>query len=102
MENLHHQQPLAKKTRRNINTFMLSATVVGSTSSASMPGDMVINIEQTPPTLCQSKLQQTFSGQNAQSKLLQRKSPLELSNSTSRKRRCMICFISERKNVHFH
>jgi hypothetical protein len=52
MENQHHQQPLEKKARRKINTSTLSATAIASTSSASIPGDMVINIEQTLPILC--------------------------------------------------
>ena len=87
MENQHHQQPLAKKARRKINTSTLSATAIASTSSASMPGDMVINIEQTPPILCPEQPSAEnfsyFSGQNTQSKFLQWKAPLESSNSTS-------------------
>ena len=39
-----------------------------------------------------------FSGQNAQCNFLQWKGPLESSNSTSRKRRDMVCFDSGREN----
>jgi hypothetical protein len=102
MENQHHQQPLAKKARRKINTSSLSATAIASTSSASMPGDMVINIEQTPPILWPEQPSAEnfsyFSAQNAQSKFLQWKAPLEPSKSTSRKRRCMVCFDSGRED----
>ena len=51
MENQHHQQPLAKKAWRNINTSALSATAIASTSLVSMSSGMVINIEQMPPIL---------------------------------------------------
>ena len=103
MENQHHQQPLAKKASRKMNTSTLSATAIASTPSASVPRDMVINIEQTPPIL---HLEQPsaenffyFSGQNAQSKFLQWKVPLESSNSTSRKRGHMVCFDSGREDI---
>ena len=39
-----------------------------------------------------------FSGQNTQSIFLQWKAPLESSNSTSRKWRCMVCFNSARED----
>ena len=96
MENQHHQQPLAKKASRKINTSTLSATAITPTSSASMPRDMVINIQQTPPILENFFY---FSGQNAQSNFLQWKAPLESSNSTSRKRGCMVCFDSGREDI---
>jgi len=51
MENQPHQQPLAKKARKKINTSTLSARVIASASSASMSSGMVMNIEETPPIL---------------------------------------------------
>jgi len=81
MEDQHHQQPLAKKASRKINISTLSATAIASTSSASMPGDMVITTEQIPPILHPEQPSAEnffyFSGQNAQSKFLQWKAPLE-------------------------
>jgi hypothetical protein len=63
---------------------------------------MVINIEQTLPILCPEQPSAEnfsyFSGQNAQSKFLQWKAPLESSDYTSRKRRCMVCFDSGRED----
>jgi hypothetical protein len=101
-ENQHHQQPLTKKARRKINTSTLSFRVIASSSSASMSSGMVINIEQTPPILHPEQPSANnfsyFSGQNAQSKCSQWKAPLESSNSTSEKRRCMVCFDSGREN----
>lgn len=103
LENQHHQQPLAKKAWRKINTSTLSATAIASTSLASMSSGMVINIKQTPPILYPEQPSAEnffyFSGQNAQSKFLQWKTPLESSNSTSRKRRCMVCFGSGREDI---
>jgi len=102
MEDQHHQQPLAKKARRKINTSTLSAKVIASSSSASMSSDMVINIEQTPPILHPEEPSgdnfSYFSGHNAKSKFLQWEAPLESSNSTSQKRRCMVCFDSGRED----
>jgi len=102
MENQHHQQPLAKKARTKINTSTPSSRVIASSSSASMSSGMVINIEQTPPILHPEQPSANnfsyFSGQNAQSKFLQWKAPLESSNSTLGKRRCMACFDSGRED----
>jgi len=102
MEDQHHQQPLAKKARRKINTSTLSAKVIASDSLASMSSDMVINIEQIPPILHPEKPSADnfsyFSGHNAKSKFLQWEAPLESSNSTSWKRRCMVCFDSGRED----
>jgi hypothetical protein len=93
---------LEKKARRKINTSTLSATAIASTSSVSIPGDMVINVEQTFPILCPEQPSAEnfsyFSCQNAQNIFLQWNTLLESSNSTSRKMRCMVCFDSGRED----
>ena len=102
IENQHHQQPLAKKARRKINTSTLSSRVITSSSSAFMSSNMVINIEQTPPIPHPEQPSANnfsyFSCQNTQNKCLQWKAPLGSSDSTSEKRRCMVCFDSEKED----
>ena len=102
MENQHHQQALAKKAQRKINTSTLSATAIASSSLASMSTGMVTDIEQTPPILHPEQPSAEnlsyFSGQNAQSNFLQWEAPLESSISVSRKRRCMVCFDFRRED----
>ena len=51
MKNQRHQQALAKKAWRKINTSTLSATAIASASLSSMSTGILIDIEQTPPIL---------------------------------------------------
>ena len=98
----HHQQALAKKAWRKINTSTLSATAIASASLASMSTGILIDIEQTLPILHSGQPSAEnfycFSGQNAQSNFLQQRAPLESSISVSRKRRYMVCFNSRRED----
>ena len=102
MKNQHHQQALEKKALRKLNTSTLSATAIASASLASMSTGILIDIEQTPPILHPEHPSEEnffcFSGQNAQSKFLQQRAPLESSISVSKKRRCMVCFDSRRED----
>ena len=74
MANQDHQQALAKKAWRKINTITLSAIAIVSASLASMSTGMVTDIEQTPPILHPEQPSAEnfsyFSGQNAQSNFL--------------------------------
>ena len=102
MKNQHHQQALAKKACRKINTSILSATAIASASLASISTGVLIDIEQTPPILHPEQPSAEnffcFSGQNAQSNFLQQRAPLESSIAVSRKRRCMVCSNSRRED----